>query len=29
MDELGVSSIEEMGYDKPELWLPSPYDIHG
>jgi len=29
LDELGVLLPEEMGYDKPELALPSPYDIHG
>ncbi len=28
MEELGIASLEEMGYDKPELMLPSPYDIH-
>merc|ERR1711953_1047284 len=22
-------TLEELGYDKPELALPSPYDIHG
>ncbi|XP_003739765.1 cytochrome c oxidase subunit 5A, mitochondrial [Galendromus occidentalis] len=26
MDELGVSTLEEMGYDKPELWLEYPDD---
>ena len=29
MDELGISSLEEMGYDQPELALPNPYEIHG
>ena len=29
MDELGISSLEEMGYDVPELALPNPYEIHG
>ena len=29
MDELGISSLEEMGYDVPELMLPNPYEIHG
>ena len=29
MDELGIASIDEMGYNKPELALPNPYDIHG
>ncbi len=29
LDELGISTPEELGYDKPELWLPSPYDVHG
>ena len=28
MDELGIASLEEMGYDKPELALPNPYEIH-
>jgi hypothetical protein len=28
LDELGILTPEEMGYDKPELALPSPYDIH-
>jgi len=28
MDELGISTLEEMGYDKPELALPNPYEIH-
>jgi len=26
--ELGMPLPEELGYDKPELWLPNPYDIH-
>jgi len=26
MDELGISSIEEMGYDKPELATESPFN---
>ena len=25
MDELGISSLEEMGYDKPELATESPF----
>ena len=29
MEELGIASIDEMGYNKPELALPNPYDIHG
>eukprot|EP00091_Calanus_sinicus_P017670 TRINITY_DN3821_c0_g1_i1.p1 TRINITY_DN3821_c0_g1~~TRINITY_DN3821_c0_g1_i1.p1 ORF type:complete len:155 (-),score=54.90 TRINITY_DN3821_c0_g1_i1:112-576(-) len=28
MDELGILSIEEMGYNQPELALPNPYEIH-
>ncbi|XP_013781698.1 cytochrome c oxidase subunit 5A, mitochondrial-like [Limulus polyphemus] len=28
LDELGVNTPEEMGYDKPELYLESVYDIH-
>ena len=29
LDELGINSLEEMGYDKPELALPNPYEVHG
>ena len=29
LDELGISSLEEMGYDTPELALPNPYEVHG
>ena len=29
LDELGISTPEELGYDKPELALPNPYEIHG
>ena len=29
MDELGILTPEEMGYDKPELALPNPFEIHG
>ncbi|MCL4120713.1 UNVERIFIED_CONTAM: hypothetical protein GTU68_048015 [Idotea baltica] len=29
LKELGISTPEEMGYDKPELALTSVYDIHG
>jgi len=29
LDELGISTPEELGYDKPELALQNPYDIHG
>ena len=28
MQELGIPSPAEMGYDKPELALPNPYNIH-
>ena len=28
LDELGIATLEEMGYDKPELALPNPYEIH-
>merc|ERR1712045_115613 len=28
MDELGIPSLEEMGYNQPELALPNPYEIH-
>jgi cytochrome c oxidase subunit 5a len=28
LDELGISTPEELGYDKPELMLPSPYEMH-
>jgi len=28
LDELGISTPEEMGYDTPELALVNPYDIH-
>merc|ERR1712039_178542 len=26
MDELGILTPAEMGYDKPELWMPNPYE---
>jgi len=29
LQELGISSVEEMGYDKPELALKSVFDVHG
>uniref|UniRef100_A0A4D5R9E6 Cytochrome c oxidase subunit 5A, mitochondrial n=1 Tax=Scolopendra viridis TaxID=118503 RepID=A0A4D5R9E6_SCOVI len=29
LDELGISTPEEMGYDKPELHLQSVYNMHG
>ncbi|XP_058802159.1 cytochrome c oxidase subunit 5A, mitochondrial [Phymastichus coffea] len=29
LKELGISTPEELGYDKPELWLENPDDIHG
>jgi len=28
MDELGILSLEEMGYDKPELYLEDVFDMH-
>ncbi|XP_012275844.1 cytochrome c oxidase subunit 5A, mitochondrial [Orussus abietinus] len=28
LDELGINTPEELGYDKPELALQSVYDIH-
>jgi len=28
LDELGILSPEEMGYNVPELALPNPYEIH-
>jgi len=28
LDELGISTPEEMGYGEPELTLQNPYDIH-
>ena len=28
LDELGILTPEELGYDRPELALPNPYDIH-
>ncbi|XP_015520629.1 cytochrome c oxidase subunit 5A, mitochondrial [Neodiprion pinetum] len=28
LEELGINTPEEMGYDKPELALQSVYDIH-
>jgi len=28
LNELGVSTPEELGYDKPELATVNPYDIH-
>ncbi|RWS18032.1 cytochrome c oxidase subunit 5A-like protein [Dinothrombium tinctorium] len=28
LDELGISTPEELGYDKPELALVNPFDIH-
>merc|ERR1719323_2138 len=27
LDELGILTPEEMGYDKPELMLPDPYEM--
>lgn len=29
LEELGISTPEEMGYDKPELALKSVFDVHG
>lgn len=28
LDELGISTPEELGYDEPELWLEEPENIH-
>lgn len=28
LDELGISTPEELGYDKPELALANPFDMH-
>ncbi|OQR72843.1 mitochondrial cytochrome c oxidase subunit Va protein [Tropilaelaps mercedesae] len=28
LTELGISSLEELGYTEPELYLQSPHDIH-
>lgn len=28
LTELGISTPEEMGYDKPELYLESVFDMH-
>lgn len=28
LEELGINTPEELGYDKPELALESVYDIH-
>ena len=28
LNELGISTPEELGYDKPELWLEDPENIH-
>lgn len=28
LDELGIPTLEELGYDKPELAMPNPFDIH-
>ncbi|ODN00595.1 Cytochrome c oxidase subunit 5A, mitochondrial [Orchesella cincta] len=29
LEELGISTPEELGYDKPELALKSVFDVHG
>lgn len=29
LDELGISTPEELGYDKPELWMDNPYEMDG
>ena len=26
LDELGILTPTEIGYDKPELWMPDPYE---
>ncbi|WAQ99771.1 COX5A-like protein [Mya arenaria] len=28
LTELGIASLEQMGYDKPELYYPEPDDVH-
>jgi len=28
LSELGIPTPSKMGYDKPELALPNPYEIH-
>jgi len=28
LDELGINTPEQLGYDRPELALQNPYDIH-
>ena len=28
LDELGILTPEQLGYDKPELALPNPFEIH-
>ena len=28
LDELGILTPEEIGYDQPELGMPSPFEIH-
>jgi len=28
LDELGILTPAEMGYDQPELALPNPYEMH-
>jgi len=28
LDELGILTPTEMGYDQPELALPNPYEMH-
>merc|ERR1712096_388175 len=28
LDELGILTPEQLGYNQPELALPNPYDIH-
>lgn len=28
LDELGISTPAELGYDEPELWLEEPENIH-
>lgn len=29
MDELGILTLEQMGYETPELGMPSPFEVHG
>ena len=29
LDELGISTPEELGWDRPELWMANPYEMEG